>query len=225
MSKYPKINTLWKRDMEKGENKGKIIEGEYSCPEFQNIKLWRVSEKIHGTNIRIKYNAGSLSRVSFAGKTDNAMIEPNLLEYLQKTFTVEKMEKALMFKGELPQNAVLYGEGYGPKIQKGGGRYRDDASVILFDIKIDSWWLEREKVEDIAKKLKVDVVPDLGIKTEKEIVHLVKYSGHKLKGFKSQISKDKTLDAEGIVARSYPLLLFRNGDPLMFKLKQVDFKK
>jgi len=220
--KYPKINTLWKRDM---ENKGKIIEGEYSCPEFKNIKLWRVSEKIHGTNIRIIYKKGSLSKVLFAGKTDNAIIEPELLEYLEETFTSEKMEKALMFKDELPQEAVLYGEGYGPKIQKGGGRYRDDASVILFDIKVDEWWLEREDVEDIAKKLKIDLVPDLGLMTEEEIVFLVRNTGYHLKGFKSVISKDKTLDAEGIVARSYPLVLFRDGKPLMFKLKQEDFKK
>ena len=225
MSKYPKINTLWKRNMEKGENKGKIIEGDYSCPEFQNIKLWRVSEKIHGTNIRIIYKKHSLSKIIFTGKTDNAIIEPKLLEYLQETFTFEKMEKALMFKDELPDDAILYGEGYGPKIQKGGGRYRDDASVILFDIKIGNWWLGREQIEDIAKKLKVDVVPNLGIMTEEEIVFLVKNKGYHLKGFKSQISKDKTYDAEGIVARSYPLVLFRNGNPLMFKLKQVDFKK
>ncbi len=54
--------------------------------------------------------------------------------------------------------------------------------------------------------------------TEDQIVALVKT------GFKSKIAKDTTLDAEGIVARSHPLVLFRNGTPLMFKLKTKDYK-
>ena len=32
----------------------------------------------------------------------------------------------------------------GMKIQKGGGRYiKDEVSFILFDVKIDKWWLRR----------------------------------------------------------------------------------
>ena len=80
-------------------------------------------------------------------------------------------------------------------------------------------------LKNIASKLKIDVVPELGIMDEKQIVWLVKHVGKTLGEFKSKISKDKTLDAEGIVARSYPLVLFKNGNPLMFKLKQEDFKK
>ena len=220
---YVKINTLWKRNMEKGENKGKIIEGEYSRPEFKNIKLWRTSEKIHGCNTKIIYTSGKYplytDKVKFGGKTDDAQIPSNLLKYLQQTFTVEKIEKALMFKGELPKKAVLYFEGYGPKIQKGGGRYRDDASVILFDAYIDGWWLDQDNVTDIANKLGIDRVPELGIMTEDEIIDLVKN-----KQPISKISKDITYVAEGIVARSYPLMLFRDGTPIMFKLKVVDFK-
>ena len=49
MTSYPKIQTLWKRDKEMG----KVIEGELSKPEFDNIKNWLVTEKIDGTNIRI----------------------------------------------------------------------------------------------------------------------------------------------------------------------------
>ena len=228
--KYIKINTLWKRNMEKGENKGKIIEGEYSKPEFKNIKLWRTSEKIHGTNIRVKYHIDPISGegiVSFGGKTDDAQISVKLFEYLQKTFTLEKMEKALMFKDELPQKATLYCEGYGARLQKGGGRYRDDVSVILFDALIDGWWIDQDNVTDIAQKLGIDRVPELGIMTEEEIVFLVKNQrpcGKPEGNFISKIAKDKTYVAEGIVARSYPLMLFRDGTPIMFKLKVVDFK-
>ena len=34
----------------------------------------------------------------------------------------------------------------GMKIQKGGGRYiKDEVSFILFDVKIDKWWLRRPR--------------------------------------------------------------------------------
>ena len=238
MSKYPKINSLWKRNMERGENKGKIIEGEYACPEFKNIKLWRVSEKIHGRNTRVEFHAKiyngkvEISNIEFKGRTDNSDIPSTLVKYLMETFTKERLVDMVRIRIDKETDkpvdeefdVILYGEGYGVKIQSGGGRYRDDISLALFDVKIGEWWLEREDVEDIANKLEIEIVPDLGIMTEDEIVYLVK-TGYQLKGFKSKISKDKTLDAEGIVARSYPLVLFKNGDPLMFKLKQEDFKK
>jgi len=238
MNTYPKINTLWKRNMEQGENKGIIIEGEYSCPEFKNIKLWRVSEKIHGRNTRVEFNAKTtqgvieISNIGFKGRTDNSDIPSYFVQYLMETFTQDLLSKMIVVKRDKETNVivdeeldvVLYGEGYGPNIQKGCGRYRDDVSFALFDVKIGNWWLEREDVEDIASKLNLNIVPELGIMTENDIVFLVKNTGYQHKGFKSQISKDKTLDAEGIVARSFPLMLFRNGDPIMWKLKQKDFK-
>ena len=56
---------------------------------------------------------------------------------------------------------ILFGEGYGPRIQKGGGKYRDDASFILFDVYLPqkNLWMKRDAVEDIAKTFGIDV-PD-----------------------------------------------------------------
>jgi hypothetical protein len=237
---YPKINTLWKREVKDGKPTGKILEGDYSRDEFKNIKLWHTTEKIHGTNIRVVYHRmGShsfqnpIEDVKFFGKTNDAMIPPHLLKFLQETFTIERFRRIWPYPKspeEIKERVkegkesgtdiyvILFGEGYGPKVQSGGGRYRDDASFILFDAWIDGWWLQPNNTKDIAQKLGIDYVPELGLMTVEEIVALVK------QGFKSKISKDTTLDAEGIVARSHPLLLFRDGKPLMFKLKQRDYK-
>ena len=48
-TEYPKINSLYKRDPEKGNN---IILGDFSLPEFFYLKdlLWECTEKIDGTN-------------------------------------------------------------------------------------------------------------------------------------------------------------------------------
>ena len=206
--KYPKINTLWKRDK---NNKFNIIEGDFSCPEFETIKRWYVTEKIDGTNIRVCFNTIEKT-IEFKGRTDKADIPKFLLETLNSKFNTEKLLEVFSTGKEI----VLYGEGYGDKIQSVGKKYRKDNSFILFDAWVDGWWLERENVEDIARKLKINVVPSLGIRTIPEIVSLVKGT------FPSAISK-QPLNAEGVVARSHPLMLFRDGTPIMWKLKSKDY--
>jgi hypothetical protein len=210
--KYPKIDTVWKRDE---NNKFKIIEGDFSKPEFDNIKKWLITEKIDGTNIRVSYER---STVTFDGRTDDAQISAHLYKALQELFTVELLASAFIETpdSQPPGRVVLYGEGYGAKINN-GGLYRDDTGFILFDVWIDGWWLDRENVEDVAKKLNIPVVPTRGTMSLDEAVALVKTNPM------SEIS-NKPRVAEGIVARSYPLMLFRDGRPIMWKLKVKDYK-
>jgi len=207
--KYPKINTIWKRDEKNNMN---IIEGDFSCPEFDAIKKWHITEKIDGTNIRILYNG---EEPIFYGRTDEAQIPPFLLDYLKGKFTRELLNKQFP---EARNGILLYGEGYGNKIQSVGKKYREDNSFILFDALIDGWWLEPDKVKSLAKELGTDYVPKLGIRTKEEAISLVQSS------FPSAISKEY-LNAEGVVARSHPLMLFRNGEPIMWKLKTKDYIK
>jgi hypothetical protein len=212
---YIKINTIWKRDE---KNKGRIIEGDFSKQEFANIKKWEISEKIDGMNIRITFtrniDQNQKSMVVFGGKTDDAQIPARLVKYLQETFP----ESLLSFVFEETANKIiLFGEGYGAKIQKGGGLYRKDVGVIIFDVWIDGWWLEREKVNVIAKSLNVKSVPVLGIMDIETAIELVKSKPNSLVAEEPKV-------IEGIVARSYPLMLFRDGTPITWKLKVRDFK-
>ena len=178
---YPKINTIFKRDE---RNRFNIIEGDYSCPEFEAIKKWQISEKVDGTNIRILYNG---SEPIFGGRTDDAQIPVFLLEYLQRTFTEDKL--ASLFP-EAKNGIMLFGEGFGNKIQSAGKRYRkENCSFILFDALIDGWWLERDNVKDIAEKLGIDVVPSLGIMTPQEAIGFVKAMNNK-----SRISEDAPIN-------------------------------
>lgn len=221
---YVKINSLWKRegwyfDQDKKNSpdyqagRQSFIIGDYSEPEFGNIKKWRVDEKIDGTNIRVQF----INSVRFKGRTENAQIPPNLFDHLQKTFTFEKMAATfpLHEDGAYPI-VTLFGEGYGPKIQAGGGNYRKEVGFILFDIVVGGWWLKREDVTELAKKMEIPVVPDLGIMSEDEIVEFVKSKPL------SKCSQNPQM-MEGIIARSEPLMLFRNGKPLMWKLKCKEF--
>jgi len=214
MMKYPKINTLFKRG-----DSGKIIAGQLSRPEFEAIHKWRITEKIDGTNIRVmycKFADGGPDTVDFGGRTDDAIIPVHLLEHLKNTFTIEKFSGIFQEKTDRPTNfkVILFGEGYGPKIQS-GGLYRRDVSFILFDVWINGWWIEPDNVKKLAATLGVDYVPELDFET---IVDAITYVMNK------PVSKiSTTAFAEGVVARSNPLLLFRDGTPLMWKLKVRDF--
>jgi ATP-dependent RNA circularization protein (DNA/RNA ligase family) len=220
--KYFKINSLWKRqgwyfdeEEKKSPNcqqgKQSFIVGDYACPEFGNVKTWNVTEKIDGTNIRVMYNQGALS---FGGRTDEAIIQPHLLKYLQDTFTPELIH--LAFPTADVHDITLYGEGYGPKIQAGGGNYVQDVGFVLFDVLSGKFWFDRSMVKETAAKLNIPVVPDLGRMTEDQIVDLVKSKPL------SQCSwKPQTM--EGVVCRADPEVYFQHGAVVTFKLKCKEF--
>ena len=197
-------------------NRGKIIEGEYSKPEFEYLKdnQWVFTEKVDGTNIRIMWDG---EKVVFGGKTDNAQLPVFLLYRLQELF--EGTKKRKLFKevfGE-ESDVCLYGEGYGAKIQKGGGNYiPDGVDFVLFDVKIGDWWLERDNIEDIARKFGLKVVPIIGMGTLTEMVEMTR------DGFNSQWGD---FLAEGIVAKPKVELKNRKGERVIVKIKHKDFEK
>lgn len=227
---YPKIETLFNRN-----EKFKVIEGEYRCPEFEMIDRWYITEKIHGDNTRITINSGSLSNPKLQGRHDKSDLKPKLVEYFNHTFTFNKIAKTfpdLTFPNlasETDGQVVLFGESYGPTIQK-GGNYRKDVSLRLFDVWVKDeehimggWWLEPENVEDIATKLDIQTAPVLPFMTTREAVEYVKARKHSIVSSLDGGNPDYIM--EGIVARTKPLLFTRRGDRLMWKLKSKDFPR
>ena len=209
MFKYPKIETLFKRD------EGFKITNEIRKPEFENIKRWLITEKIDGTNIRIIFNREK-GYLLFRGKTDKAQIPTFLYESLLKMFHIEKFIEIFNEAKEV----CLYGEGYGAKIQKGGGNYNSGQSFRLFDVWIDGWWLEWDSVEEIAEKLGIKTAPVIDETDIKTAIAIVKSN------YWSEVAMEEGIKylAEGIVARAYPMMLFRNGIPIKWKLKVKDYK-
>ncbi len=227
MKTFPKINSLWKRhdwyltDKEKYKTeittpRMSFIEGDYSDDVFGNIKTWLVSEKIDGTNIRIKWSNED-SVVTFAGRTNNSDIPKHLLNYLNAYFTSNRMASLHNLEKDGEKiDIILFGEGYGSQIQKVGGNYRKDVGFILFDVFCNGWWLKQESVKEMADKLEIPYAPIIGIMTEEEIVKYVKS-----KPLSECSLTPQTI--EGVIARSHPLVLKRDGDPVVFKLKCKEF--
>lgn len=221
MAEYQKIQTLFKRD-----ERNIIIPDQFTYPEFEVLKdlKWECTEKIDGTNIRIELASSGNSEdgiiMSFKGRTDKAIIPEHLLSKLNWLFDREHLMEALNITDETQDcNITLYGEGYGAKIQKGGNYISNDVNFILFDVKIDKWWLDRESIKDIANKLGINAVPLMGYMTIPEAIEYVK------RGFKSTIAENKDYDAEGLVLKAPCGLLKRDGERLITKIKTVDFRK
>lgn len=183
--------------------------GDYSCPEFEYLKdsQWEFTEKVDGTNIRVMWNPET--GVVFNGKTDNAQIPATLYHRLNELFTSEKL------KAVFPFPVILYGEGCGAKIQKGGGNYKADGTdFVLFDVLIGGIWIERKNVDDIADKLGILKVPIRGRGTLAEAIEMVQ------KGFPSAWGN---FTAEGLVCRPTVELSDRRGNRIVTKIKYRDF--
>ena len=208
MEEYHKIKTVYKRDP---ETKFKtLIEGAFALPEFEYLKdnKWVFTEKVDGTNIRVMFDG---EVITFGGKTDRAQIPSFLVNELNRKFLPE----IKIFEDNFKDGVCLYGEGYGAKIQKGGGNYRSDQGFVLFDVKIGDWWLQRKDIASIAVALNVRLVPMIGVGTLDDMVNIAR------KGFNSQWGD---FTAEGIVARPVVELKTRNGQRIITKIKYKDFQ-
>ena len=211
-TEYPKIETLYDRD-----ETFKVTPPRLRLAEFGIPRVWHVTEKVDGTNIRLSIAPDGT--VTYGGKTDNAQIPSKLVAYLLATVPAEKVLAAFPERDGAP--VVVYGEGYGAGIQK-GGIYRRDMALRIFDVRVGGWWLEPANVADVAEKLGVRTVPSLGtigpLPTSKEDMLGI------LRGGNTRIAEGGSVGpAEGIVARTVPLLLTRRGERLMWKLKLRDF--
>lgn len=204
MKEYHKIQTMFKRDM---ENQGKIIEGDWTFPEFEYLanNAWVMTEKVDGTNIRVMWDGNA---VKVGGKTDNANLPAKLLTAIGEQITADKMREVF---GEQP--VCMYGEGYGAGIQKGGA-YRPDQAFVLFDILIGEWWLQRDDLEGLAVKLGIDIVPIIKEGTLLEALDLVRNGMQSTWG---------DFMAEGLVLRPKLELRARHGHRLITKIKHRDF--
>lgn len=212
--KYPKIKTLFKRDP--ATNYKTLIEGAFSSPEFEYLQhcTWRLTEKVHGQNIRVMWDG---SEISFGGRGSKAdkLYKP-LLVRLQYLFSKELMIDVFGEYSDGGIKWILYGEGYGARIQKGGENYNPDGvDFVMFDINWGGIWLHYIDVIRIAADLCIDVVPVIDIAPISTMIKAAK------NGFKSNWGD---FEAEGIVARPLRQLMNFQGQRVITKLKCKDFE-
>jgi len=204
MTEYHKIETLYERD----PKTFKVIPSVLRNPVYRLIREWGFTEKIDGTNIRCIWQDGKLT---FGGKTDSAQIHSDLVRWLYDNVSAEKLAEIFP-----DTTAVIYGEGYGAGIQK-GGNYSPTKKFIAFDVLVaGKWWLNWANTCDVAAKLGLEVVPFIGTMTIEEATDMVR------QGFQSRMAGCEAR-AEGLVGRTAEPLFDKKGDRLIVKLKTRDF--
>ena len=207
MSEYHKIETLYERDEKTHKLKPELI---LKNPTYGLLKEWEWTEKIDGTNIRVMWSPEDRS-VRFGGRTDNALMDAQLLQTLMSQFPASAMETVFP---DAP--AIIYGEGYGAGIQKGGG-YSETKKFIAYDVLVGcTWWLNWANTCDVCKRLGCDVVPFIGAMSLEDATEMVRA------GFPSCVGGGKVA-AEGLVGRPSECLYDKKMHRLFAKLKTKDF--
>lgn len=173
---------------------------------------WIATEKVDGTNVRVIWDG---VRISFAGRTEKSALPPHLLAYLEKTFHAEGVEEVFeqVFGSK---RAVVFGEGYGPKMQTGGELYGDAPAFIAFDVWIDGNWLSRANAEDVSRKLGLRCVPVMLVGTLDECYRFVEGN--------PRSTIDPRHEMEGVVCTTAYPLYDRKGNPVKVKVKARDIR-
>lgn len=209
MKQYEKIETVFCRDM---NGTKRLILNNYRNPTIAYLKdnMWLFTEKVDGTNIRVHWDG---HKVEFGGRTDKAQIPGPLLNKLNEMFVTTEAEE-LFEQTWGDKDVILFGEGYGPKIQNGGD-YRSDVSFILFDVLVGDNYQEREWVEKTAQMFNIGVVPIVLTGTIQDGIDYV---------MKHPQSTIGTAMMEGVVGRPMVELRDRRGERVIVKIKWEDFK-
>lgn len=209
MVEYIKIPTPFVR-AENGTRK--LIEGEFrdKFVEYLAPLKWIFTEKVDGTNISIEWDG---HEVTIHGRTERAQLPKPLLDRLEEFKSIEVEELFEQKFGE--RHVILYGEGYGGKIQKNQA-YSEHEDFILFDVYLpdSDLWLDRESVEEIAKAFGISVVPVIMTGTIDSAVDFVKQKPQSHIG---------DLMMEGLVGRPAIEMKDKQGKRIIVKIKVKDF--
>lgn len=239
---YPKTENLLTRD----PDTHRLIAGEFRKPEFAIPQTWHVTEKIDGFNLRVIYCPAD-GAVSVRGRSDKANIPEDLRANVLAMLPAEKLAAQFdEYLGPDGATVTLYGEAYGPGIQKGAG-YRADKSVRFFDTLYmrpgadyvaighpqtrvaTTWrgsWCNPSTVEWLCGLLGIPYVPVIQRSATLEQVHDIVFS---MCDQPTSITSDEDggqgHQAEGVVCRTDPYLFTHGGGRLMFKLKVEDLNR
>lgn len=223
MTKYPSIETVFVRD-----NTTKILNfGEIRVPEVECVKVWSISEKVDGTNIRAIVTRDG---ITIKGRTDAAQIPSGLEEAVLAALPAHEslINYFREYGGRVDEDdwsVTFYGEGYGAGIQK-GGVYSDTKRFRVFDLILgEKTWVDDDEMRRVCQELAIPVVPFITYVSDLPVTEddLTKLLPHSIVAIEDK--GDSTVTPEGIVAKPVHVLLDKYGDRVMWKLTHREWDK
>lgn len=170
-------------------------------------------EKIDGTSTNIHYKYADNTLEFFHGGCRRET-------FLQLFNLEELLEKFKSLNSE--KDVIIYGEGYGGKIQGMSGTYGPDLKFIAFEVQIGESWLNVTNAHDVVTKLGLEFVDYVQIKAEIADIETEKLKPS-VQAKRNGILEDKK--REGIVLR--PLLEYVDyrGNRIITKHKNDEFRE
>jgi len=214
-TKYSKFSSPFVKD-EKFKNT--MAESQY-LPEGKWIK----TEKIDGTNIRIILTKPENGQREILIGSRKLILNPDDVTSKQFMDCLKEvnLNKVVEYFKEVDSTVIIYGEGYGAGIQK-GGMYSPNKEFRVFDIRIGLAYQDFEYVEKVCIDNQLNIVPVLGVSKTLSYGECLS----SLDKFKDTMIKDGCGGKpEGIVYKFEPVLLNKYGERLIFKIKFKDFKE
>jgi hypothetical protein len=214
MIPYPSIESVWKRE-------GKyLVPGAIREPVVECVREWFLTEKVDGTNIRLIFSEEGLD---VRGRTDRAQFKPSQLDFLRGLVDVDHAKEMLRHPTRPDWVVTVYGELFGPGIQR-GGHYASGLRFRAFDVMFgDTTWGDRDDLVTICERLGLEYVPVVATMTDLDQLPRTTADMTTLVGT-SAVAETAGLQMEGIVARPALTLLDKRGNRVMFKLCYRDLK-
>lgn len=214
MIKYPKIETVFQRDM---DGTKQLIEGEFrnkTVAMLADYPIWDCYEKLDGSNHQIFWDGHKLT---LGGRTEDSNIPKHILAYFDEKFNNDETEE-LFEQLFADKPMVLYFEAIGEKIQTYGSKYGEVRFVLLdvYNVNNDSWW-PIEGILSVAKALSVEV--KWMACTCLTLTEAIKYVRAKTL---SAFTRNGKLPIEGLVCVPRNELKDANGNRIIVKIKGCD---
>ncbi len=184
------------------------IDNLYKNTEILLFKECYASEKIHGTSANISWKNGKVNFNSGGEKH----------EKFKNIFNIEELEKK--FKELFECGVVIYGEAYGGKCKGMSKTYGKELKFIVFDVTIDKCWLDTPNAEDVAKKLGLEFVDYVRVKTDLKLLDKER-DKNSIQAIRNDCGKGKL--REGIVLKPLIEVTKNNGDRVISKHKREEF--
>jgi len=231
MVKYPKIETIFKRD-----NNFRITPILNSSATIKALKLINeliVEEKIDGTNacLLITYNKCLGITYRYFSR-NNEIIDQDIMyikETLKRVIDFSKIEKwyidNFIQNKEIEEGSEvrIYGEVFGDKIQKNYYTPKNVRDFRVFDIKIGNTWLSPSDRNNICQLIDLQTVPT--IMTIPYLLSYEEFYNALHRDFNKSIvanefGRDELL--EGYIIRP-KISLYTNKGRVIGKIKRTDF--
>lgn len=180
----------------------------YKDQKILNFKRCYVLEKVHGTSAHIKWDKGQLTFYSGGEKH----------ERFCQLFDHEALRNAFTEMGH--DEVTVHGEAYGGSQQKMGHTYGPDLRFIVFDVMVGDVWLNVPNMDQVAKRLNLEVVPWKEVATELDILNAERDAPSEV-AVRRGMGNDKT--REGIVIRPLEEMTINNDHRIIAKHKVEKF--